>query len=282
MHGQRPLYLATSHSTLSKKVRADPRVPLMIELSIVIPMHNEAPNVVPLLSGIVTACEGRAFEIVVVDDGSRDSTPQEVKTLASADPRIRLIQHATAAGQSAAVHSGVQMARGRVVCTLDGDGQNPPKELPKLFGPLLDGTDQRLGLVAGQRVARQDTFSKRWASAFANRLRAWVLRDGTRDTGCGLKGFRRDAFLALPYFDHMHRYLPALFRRDGWDVLLVDVSHQERAAGQSKYTNWRRAVQGAVDLLAVAWLIRRRKKAQGTEWIDRSERPVTELSHVDG
>lgn len=238
----------------------------MTELSIVIPMHDEAPNVAPLIAEVLSVCGDRAVEVIAVDDGSRDGTGDAVRRLAAADGRIRLLRHATAAGQSAAVHSGVQAARGRVVCTLDGDGQNPPAELPKLYAPLLaPDADPALGLVAGQRVARQDTLAKRWGSTFANGLRSRVLRDGTRDTGCGLKGFRREAFLALPYFDHMHRYLPALFRRDGWTVLLVDVSHRERRAGRSKYTNWRRALQGIVDLGGVAWLVRRRKKCRPTE-----------------
>ena len=237
----------------------------MTDVSIVVPMKNEEENVAPLVADILTACEGQDFEVIVVNDGSTDATERVVRELAAGDPRIRLLNHPHSAGQSAAVHSGVRAARGRVVCTLDGDGQNPPSELPKLLTPLLADRTGRLGLVAGQRVARQDTFSKRWASKFANKLRAWVLHDGTRDTGCGLKGFRRDAFLDLPYFDHMHRYLPALFKRDGWDVALVDVSHRERHAGKSNYTNFKRALVGVPDLLAVAWLIRRRKKAQPVE-----------------
>ncbi|MFV0359069.1 glycosyltransferase family 2 protein [Tropicimonas sp.] len=237
----------------------------MTQLSIVIPMKNEEGNVEPLLLGIAESCAGTDYEIIVVDDGSDDGTAAAVQGLAAADPRVRLLTHTRSAGQSAAVHSGVLAARGNVVCTLDGDGQNPPEELPKLYRPLFDDTTGRLGLVAGQRVDRQDTLSKKWGSRFANGLRARILDDGTRDTGCGLKGFRRDAFLALPYFDHMHRYLPALFRRDGWEVLLVDVSHRERQAGSSNYTNFRRALVGIPDLMAVAWLIRRRKKAQAAE-----------------
>lgn len=237
-----------------------------LRVSIVIPMKNEGENIVPLVTGIVEVCESLIpIEILIVDDASTDDTAAKAADLSRADPRIRLLQHSATAGQSAAVHNGVLAAKGRIVCTLDGDGQNPPAELPKLFAPLLETGSECLGLVAGQRVARQDTLSKRLGSRFANRLRAWMLKDGTRDTGCGLKGFRRDAFLALPYFDHMHRYLPALFKRDGWEIKLVDVAHAERAAGSSNYTNFNRALVGIYDLIGVAWLIRRRKKAKATE-----------------
>ena len=233
------------------------------DISVVIPMRNEAAAVGDLLAGIRATCAGTAFEVVVVDDGSDDGTAAAV--MAEQDGRVRLLRHPVSAGQSAAVHSGVTAARGRIVCTLDGDGQNPPEDLPLLFRPLMEDATGRLGLVAGQRVRRQDTLSKRLASRAANGIRSAMLRDGTRDTGCGLKGFRRDAFLALPYFDHMHRYLPALFRRDGWEVALVDVGHRPRAAGRSNYSNVRRALQGAVDLAGVAWLIQRRKKAEAEE-----------------
>jgi len=232
----------------------------MTSVSIVIPMRNEADNVAPLVAGIAEACADlAAYEILVVDDGSTDDTAARVTALMAGLPSLRLIRHDRSGGQSAAVHSGVLAAKALIICTLDGDGQNPPAELPKLFTPLL--ADATLGLVAGQRVARQDTLSKRLASRFANGLRGWLLKDGTRDTGCGLKGFRRDAFLRLPYFDHMHRYLPALFKRDGWQISLVDVSHAARHAGTSKYNNLQRALVGIHDLIGVAWLIRRRKKA---------------------
>ncbi|SIO20913.1 glycosyltransferase family 2 protein [Vannielia litorea] len=235
------------------------------QVSVVIPMMNEAENAAPLIGRIVAACADVTFEIVAVNDGSSDATGAELVKLAQGDRRIRVLQHPRPAGQSAAVHSGVGAARAAVCVTLDGDGQNPPEELPKLYGPLLADTTGRLGLVAGQRVDRQDTASKRWASKFANGLRARILKDGTRDTGCGLKGFRRDAFLALPFFNHMHRYLPALMRRDGWEVAHVDVTHAERAAGRSKYNNLGRALVGIYDLIGVAWLIKRRKTQSPTE-----------------
>jgi len=242
----------------------------MTDVSIVIPMKNESENVAMLLDEIAAACAGQDFEIIIVDDGSTDDTAEQVRAAMSAHPGLRLLQHPQSAGQSAGVHSGVLAAKGAVVCTLDGDGQNPPAELPKLFLPLLQDKTGRLGLVAGQRVGRQDTLSKKLASRFANALRARILKDGTRDTGCGLKGFRRDAFLRLPYFNHMHRYLPALFKRDGWEVALVDVSHRERHAGRSKYNNLQRALVGIYDLIGVSWLILRRKTAQPAE-VDRPD-----------
>ena len=242
-------------------VTSDPASPPV--LTVVVPAKDEAPNIGTLVDGIVAAMsDGPAFEVIVVDDGSTDGTGEAVRDAAARHaPPVRLVRHPRSGGQSAAVHSGVLAARGRIVLTLDGDGQNPPEELPKLAAPLLADGSGRLGLVAGQRVDRQDTLSKRLASRLANGLRAWMLHDDTRDTGCGLKGFRRDGYLALPYFNHMHRYLPALFTRDGWTVAHVDVTHRARGAGRSKYSNLQRAVVGAVDLFGVMWLIRRRKTA---------------------
>jgi dolichol-phosphate mannosyltransferase len=238
----------------------------MVDVSIVIPAKNEAGNIGQLLRDIESACAPHAaFEIIVVDDKSEDETAAVVQELAAQNPHLRLIRHDRSGGQSAAVHSGVRAAKAAIVCTLDGDGQNPPENLPKLFLPLLDPSNQAVGIVAGQRVGRRDTLSKRLASRFANGLRGWMLKDGTRDTGCGLKGFRREAFLGLPYFDHMHRYLPALFTRDGWEVRHVDVSHRARGAGKSNYNNLQRGLVGAVDLFGVMWLIRRRKKARPDE-----------------
>lgn len=233
------------------------------QLSVIIPARNEAENLPRLIAEIETALSALApFEIIVVDDGSTDESISVLDTLGRERPHLRLVRHHRSGGQSAAIHSGVRQARAELVCMLDGDGQNPPSELPKLVAPLSGDPSGRLGLVAGQRVGRQDTWSKKLASRLANGLRSTLLHDGTRDTGCGLKAFRRDAFLALPYFDHMHRYLPALFKRDGWRVELVDVSHRPRQAGRSNYSNLQRALVGAIDLFGVMWLIRRSKKAQ--------------------
>lgn len=233
-----------------------------IRLSIVIPARNEAGNLPTLIAEIQAAMARYApFEIIVVDDGSTDQTAASVAAMRANIPNLRLVRHDRSGGQSAAVHSGVHAATAPLVCTLDGDGQNPPQDLPKLADPLLADATGRLGLVAGQRTGRKDSLSKRMASDFANALRSWLLKDGTRDTGCGLKAFRRDAFLQLPYFDHMHRYLPALFARDGWQVAHVDVGHRPRHSGRSNYTNLQRGLVGVVDLVGVLWLIRRRKKS---------------------
>lgn len=247
------------------KNQTDRTGPMMI--SVVSPLHNEAENVLQLIDEIGTACaELPAFELVLVDDGSKDQTQSLIRQAQADRPWLRLVHHPVAGGQSAAVHSGVQHARGDIICTLDGDLQNPPSEIPNLVAPFLaPDAPAALGLVAGQRVDRQDTASKRWASRFANGLRAWMLEDDTRDTGCGLKAFRREAFLALPFFNHLHRYLPALFKRDGWQVAHVDVTHRERGGGTSKYNNLQRALVGIHDLFGVAWLIKRRKTARATE-----------------
>lgn len=234
----------------------------MTQLSIVIPARNEADNIIGLVEAIDLAMKPLApFEIIVVDDGSTDGSVAVLQARTATMPHLRVLRHDRSGGQSAAVHTGVMAARSPFICTLDGDGQNPPEELPKLAAPLLADKTGRIGLVAGQRVGRQDSWSKKLASKFANGLRGFILKDGTRDTGCGLKAFRREAFLALPYFDHMHRYLPALFARDGWEVAHVDVSHRAREAGRSNYSNLQRAFVGIIDMVGVAWLLRRRKKA---------------------
>ena len=234
-----------------------------MNLSVVIPALNEAGNIRPLLERIDAALAAHApFEIVVVDDGSTDGTAE---TLLDGPDHWRILRHESRAGQSAAIHSGVKAARAELVLTLDGDGQNPPEELPRLAAAFIAENDPGLGLLAGQRIGRKDTPWKKYASRFANGLRGWALQDGTRDTGCGLKAFRRSAFLALPFFNHMHRYLPALFKRDGWRIAHLDVSHAPRMSGKSNYSNLQRALVGVVDLLGVMWLLRRRKTTRAQE-----------------
>ena len=236
----------------------------MTSVSVIIPIKNEAENIRPLIDEIVAALEPvTQFEVIVVNDGSNDGSSQVVRDAMQTYANLLLLEHASSAGQSAAVHSGVLAAKMPIIATLDGDGQNPPENLPSLVAPFLDKPAKlQLGLVAGQRVGRQDKMSKKIASKFANVLRGFLLQDGTRDTGCGLKAFRRDAFLQLPYFNHMHRYLPALFKAYGWDILHVDVSHAARIAGRSNYSNLQRAVVGAIDLFGVMWLVRRAKRAR--------------------
>lgn len=229
-------------------------------------MKNEEDNAGPLLKEIAEACAGYDFEAILVDDGSSDRTLVRLRELSAQYPWLRIVQHLSSGGQSAAIHSGVLLARAPVICTMDGDGQNPPSHIPSLVAPLLaaDAPD-RLALIAGQRAKRQDTLSKKLASRFANWVRSSLLNDGTRDTGCGLKAFRRDAFLALPFFNHMHRYLPALFKAHGWTVELVDVSHRNRSTGTSNYNNLQRGLVGIHDLIGVMWLIKRRKAVQPKE-----------------
>jgi dolichol-phosphate mannosyltransferase len=228
-------------------------------LSVVVPVRNEAGNIAPLVVEIASALQGRAFEIVYVNDGSSDATEQELRGLMAQHPWLRQIRHKISCGQSAAIRTGVTMARAPVVATLDGDGQNDPAFLPKLVAVLEAGAP-RVGLVAGQRIGRKATGFKRLQSRIANGVRSAVLKDGTRDTGCGLKAFRRDLFLSLPYFDGLHRFLPALVRREGFDVGYVDVIDRPRRHGTSNYGFWDRLWIGIVDLFGVWWLIRRKKR----------------------
>lgn len=227
-------------------------------VTVVVPVRNEAGNIAPLVAEIAAALED-GFEIVYVNDGSTDATEAELRGLMTSRPWLRQIKHATSCGQSAAVRTGVAHARAPVVVTLDGDGQNNPAFIPELLRALEMG-GARVGLVAGQRVGRKDTGFKKLQSRIANGVRGAVLRDGTRDTGCGLKAFRRDLFLALPYFDGLHRFLPALVRREGYQIGYVDVVDRPRGAGVSNYGMWDRLWVGILDLAGVWWLIRRRRR----------------------
>ncbi len=230
-----------------------------LPLSVVVPVFNEQDNVAPLVHEILAALRGAiAFEIVYVDDCSQDGTLAALQALKAEVPELRVVRHLRQSGQSTAIRTGVKAARGEWIATLDGDGQNDPADIPKLLAARA-AADPQVKLFAGWRVQRRDSGSKRWASKIANAIRARMLRDATPDTGCGIKLFERAAFLDLPYFDHMHRYLPALFQRAGWKTVSVPVNHRPRGAGVSKYNNLGRALVGISDLRGVAWLIRRSK-----------------------
>lgn len=234
------------------------------QLSVVVPVHNEEDNVAPLVGEIVAALRGVIpFEIVYVDDLSKDATLERLRALKATTPELRVIRHLSNSGQSTAIRTGIKAARAPWIATLDGDGQNDPADIPKLLAQR-DSASPDTRLFAGWRVNRQDSGSKRWASKWANAIRARMLRDDTPDTGCGIKLFEREAFLDLPYFDHMHRYLPALMQRAGWKTVSVPVNHRHRTSGVSKYNNLNRALVGVRDLRGVAWLITRSRRT-GTE-----------------
>ena len=222
-------------------------------------MRNEAENIAPVIAEIAAALDGRwNYEIIYVNDGSTDATPERLASAMKSRPNLREVRHATSTGQSAAVRSGVRVAHGAIVATLDGDGQNNPAFLPALISAIEQG-GERTGLVAGQRVGRKDTGFKKIQSRIANTVRNAILHDGTRDTGCGLKAFRREVFLAMPYFDGLHRFLPALVRREGYDIAYVDVIDRPRHSGVSNYGFFDRLWIGIMDLAGVWWLIRRKK-----------------------
>lgn len=229
------------------------------DISVVVPVHNEEGAAGPLAREIAEAFAGRSYEMVFVDDASRDNTLAELRGLMAELPALRVLSHGSNAGQSRAVRTGVLAARGAIVVTLDGDGQNPPADAPKL-ADLLAASPSTVALVGGVRARRQDSGAKRQASLWANRIRRKLLGDDANDTGCGLKAFRRDVFLRLPYFDHIHRYLPALMIREGYENRYLDVDHRHRETGQSKYTNWGRLMASLSDLLGVMWLKTRSRR----------------------
>lgn len=229
------------------------------DISVVVPVHNEEGAAGPLAREIAQAFHGRAYEMIFVDDASNDATLAELRGLMGELPALRVLSHASNAGQSRAVRTGVLAARAPIVVTLDGDGQNPPADAPKLVD-LLVASPSTVALVGGRRAKRQDSQAKRQASVWANRIRRRLLGDDADDTGCGLKAFRRDAFLRLPYFDHIHRYLPALMIREGYENRYLDVDHRHRETGRSKYTNWGRLVASLSDLVGVMWLKSRSRR----------------------
>ena len=234
-----------------------PTGPAAPEISVVIPARDEVVALEGLLAEVDAALSGEAYEIIVIDDGSTDGSHHLLGLLAARSPRLRWFRNETSTGQSASIRRGVRAARGALIVTLDGDGQNPPDQIGKLLAPFRRPGRASLGLVQGQRLERRDSTAKRLGSRFANALRGFLLKDGVRDSGCGLKAFRREAYLDLPWFDHIHRFMPAMMLREGWEVETVPVTHRERRGGRSKYGNLSRALVGIPDLMGAAWLIRR-------------------------
>ncbi|NOX82545.1 MAG: glycosyltransferase family 2 protein [Alphaproteobacteria bacterium] len=239
------------------------------DVAVVTPMLNEAGGAAAFIAEIAAALGGRNFEIIVVNDGSTDDTGAILKTLKADIPQLRIVEHGENAGQSRALRSSVLSARAHIIAMLDGDGQNDPADIPQLLAVLEAGAGQSdLAMVAGERRDRQDTAAKKWASNLANNIRRALLKDGAADTGCGLKVFYREAFLRLPYFDHMHRYLPALMRREGFAVAFVPVSHRARMHGASKYTNFGRFLVAIRDLTGVLWLMARSRSPKSIREVD--------------
>ena len=234
------------------------------DISVVVPVFDEEGAAPALAREIAAAFAGRATEIIFVDDASRDGTRAALVALKDEIPSLRVLTHRRNSGQSRAIRTGVLAARAPVIVTLDGDGQNDPADGPALVEALLAG-DPDLALVGGERVRRQDSQAKKIASRLGNGVRKRLLRDSADDTGCGLKAFRREAFLRLPYFDHIHRYLPALMLREGYRVAFRPVGHRHRQTGRSKYTNLGRLWASASDLFGVMWLQSRSRLPQGVD-----------------
>lgn len=235
-----------------------PSSPVNPYLSVVVPVRNEAENIAPLIGEIRAALDGaEEYEIVYVDDGSSDATPERLRDLVDAGAPLKVLRHAVSCGQSAAIWTGVSNAQGEVIATLDGDGQNDPADIPALLTRYREAAASDRTMVAGWRTKRRDTWIKRASSKFANGLRKRLLRDDTPDTGCGIKVFPRQAFLKFPRFDHMHRFLPALMIRGGGEVVSVPVNHRHRERGSSNYGTLDRAWASIWDLMGMIWLLRR-------------------------
>jgi len=229
-------------------------------VAVVVPVRNEAGNIAALVAEIAKALDGQwRFEVIYVNDGSSDGSEAELKRLMAQYSWLRRVRHKQSSGQSAAVRSGATAARAPLIVTLDGDGQNDPAFIPAMLRALEAGAPS-IGLIAGQRVGRKASGFKKFQSRIANAVRGAVLRDGTRDTGCGLKAFPREVFLSLPYFDGLHRFLPALVKREGYAIGYVDVVDRPRGAGVSNYGLFDRLWVGILDLAGVWWLIRRKKR----------------------
>jgi dolichol-phosphate mannosyltransferase len=240
---------------------APPALPAELKLSVVVPLNDERANVRPLLEEIAAVLGGLDYEVIAIDDGSTDGTLAELRRVAAGVGRVRVLHHKARCGQSTALYNGIRTARSELVATLDGDLQNDPRDVLTLLAHYFaDPARERLGLLIGHRVQRRDSRVRRMASRFANALRSRLLHDGTPDTGCGVKVFRRSVFLELPYFDHMHRFLPALTQRAGYRVVSVPVRHRPRIHEKAHYGTWDRAWVGLVDLVGVAWLMRRDRR----------------------
>lgn len=243
-------------------------MPHSLEFSVVVPVHNETGNVEKLVGEIAAALDGRAYEMVFVDDASTDDTRAKLAELKTRYPALRVLGHRKNAGQSRAIRSGVLAARAPVIGTLDGDGQNDPADLPDLYRMLTrPDAPEKLKMVMGRRGKRKDSAWKKFGSRFANSVRRRMLRDDCDDSGCGIKVMEREAFISLPYFDHIHRYMPAMLRAEGYDIEFKDVNHREREQGKSKYTNFGRLWAALSDLRGVMWLIRRRRNPEAADEI---------------
>jgi len=226
-----------------------------MKISVVVPVHNESENVAPLIDEIQQALSSlESCEIIFVDDGSTDDTLQKLLQIQNHCPLLRILTHQRSCGQSRAIHSGIVAAKYEWIATLDGDGQNDPADIANLILAYRQQQSDRLWMLAGHRHRRRDTGWRRFSSKFANGIRQAILHDDTPDTGCGLKLFRRDKFLSLPYFDHIHRFLPAMIQTAGGQVISVKVGHRSRSHGQSKYGTMDRLLAGIVDMLGVLWL----------------------------
>jgi dolichol-phosphate mannosyltransferase len=260
----RDLALKTAQKPTSKAAAksVDKTPSRLPDVSIVVPVYNEEGAAPDLAREIATAFTGRNFEVIFVDDASTDATRGVMTALKVEIPQLRVLAHRKNAGQSRAVRTGVLESRASIIVTLDGDGQNDPVDAPRLADRLLAGPAM-LGLVGGERAKRQDNVSKRYASKIANAARRAILNDQTSDAGCGLKVFRREAFLRLPYFDHLHRYLPAMMLREGYEVSFEPVNHRHRTTGVSKYNNLGRLWASISDITGVMWLQRRSRNPQG-------------------
>ena len=222
------------------------------DFSVVVPVYNESGAAPALAREIAASFGDRAYEMVFVNDASRDDTLAQLTALKAEIPQLRVLSHAANSGQSRAIRTGILAAKAPIIVTLDGDGQNDPADAPRLAERLQ--ASPGLALIGGERVKRQDSAAKKWASKWANGIRKKLLRDSANDTGCGLKAFRREAFLRLPYFDHIHRYIPALMLREGYEVAFEPVNHRHRTTGVSKYTNFGRLKVAFTDLMGVMWL----------------------------